>query len=248
MPILAGRARVNSTSGSVIDLTDSGNNSRTGKSQVKGMGLFESTSSRDAINAGLRVKGYMAIVSSGGQSVPYVYTSSSSTDSDWSDSNNWSSFASTNGLPAGGDENEVLAKTSDADYAADWTGDPIFNSVTAKNEAPIIEFKNNSTSATTNNTVLGRLSSSGVSSNGAGEAAQGAKIQFRQTGSAGASFVPSSVEFYTSSATDGQQLALKLNEEKTFIFAGHSSVPTAYAGGVYYNTTNDSFYVGIELQ
>ena len=246
MPILAGRARVNSNSGSVVDLTDSGNNSSTGKSQVKGLGLFSSTSSRDAVNSGLRVRGYMAVVSSGGQSVPYVYTSSNSSDAAWTNSANWSSFSASNGIPAGGTENEVLAKTSDQDYAADWTGDPIFNSITARESAPVIDFKSNSTSPTIAGTVLGVLGAHGVSSNGGGAAAKGARIQFKQTGSSGTDFVPASVEFYTSSATEGQQLALTLSEEKTFIFAGHTAAPTPVSGGMYYNTTNDSFYIGVE--
>lgn len=32
-------------------------------------------------------------------------------------------------LPAGGTTNEVLAKTSNADYAAGWTQDPLFHNV-----------------------------------------------------------------------------------------------------------------------
>lgn len=245
MPILAGRARVNSTSGAVVDLTDSGNNSRTGKSQVKGMGLFSSTASRDAVNSSLRVRGYMAVVSSGGQSVPYIYTSANPSNAEWTDSSNWSSFSASNGIPAGGLEHEVLAKTSDADYAADWTGDPIFNSITAKESAPVIDFKSNSTDPTGDGTVLGVLGSHGVSSNGGGLAAKGARIQFKQSGASGADFVPASVEFYTSSGTEGQQLALTLNEEKTFIFAGHAAAPTAYVGGMYYNSETDSYYVGV---
>ena len=76
--------------------------------------------------------------------------------------------------------------------------------------------------------------------------ATGPKIDFTQVGQAGATNVSGKIQFYTSDSSDGQELAFTLNEEKTSIFASHLSEPTPYSGGIYYNSQNNSFYLGVE--
>lgn len=123
--------------------------------------------------------------------------------------------------------------------------DPIFLSVSVKNASPVLSFRNNNEESTDSGTVLATIESSGISSQGGSAVASAAKIQFKQTGPAGVSSVPSSLEFYTSSPTEGQQLAMTLSEEKTLIFAGHASAPSAQSGGMYYNTNDNNFYLGV---
>ena len=57
MPILSGSVRVNSETGAVLDLTDSDNNSRSGRSQVKGVGVFSNLSNRNSVAENLRSQG-----------------------------------------------------------------------------------------------------------------------------------------------------------------------------------------------
>ena len=159
----------------------------------------------------------------------------------------WAALSAAVGLPDGGLEHNALVKLSDDDYDATWTGDPEFSTMSLKkNNFPHLKFESTKSSATTNGTVLGRMEASGVRSSGSNASATGPKIDFVQVGSAGATAVSGKIEFFTSTSTGAQEKALTLNEEKTSIFASHSSAPTAFEGGLYYNSSNDNFYIGLQ--
>lgn len=244
MPEFPGQVRHSNEEYPVLDLTDgSGQFNQTGKSPVKGIGVFSNIASRSAVTSRYRTQGYLAVVGT----TPYVYTSASDSDSDWETEGNWAGFSSTNGIPSGGLEHNALVKLSDDDYDAGWTGDPEFSTLTLKKLGhPSLNFLPNQTPATEEGTILGRIESKGISSLGGALEVSGPKIDFIQKGSAGTTQVGGAIEFYTSGQASGVEKAFTLNEEKTAIFASHTSEPTPYSGGIYYNQTTDSFYVGVE--
>ena len=239
MPEFSGQVRHSNQNFPVLDLTDTQTQfNQTGKSPVKGIGVFENVASRAAITTRYRTKGYLAVVGS----TPFVYTKDTTSDEDWSADGNWTGFAATNGIPTGGLINNVLAKTSDDDYLSDWTGDPIFSSTTLTSSTPTLLFSNSSASTTPDAEELGVIEFNGVGSGGA--VATGGKILFTQSGDAGASHVPTSIQFFTST-DDSQNLAFSINNEKVAIFADNPTTPTAVSGGVYYDATQKSLFLGI---
>jgi len=238
MPEFSGQVRHANQNFPVLDLTDGASQfNQTGKSPVKGIGVFSDLPSRRNITQRYRTKGYLAVV----DTTAYVYTGSSVDDSDWEQDGNWAGLSATNGIPSGGSTNNVLAKTSDDNYLADWTGDPVFNSTTLNSSAPRLVFSSTSSSETQDGDTLGIISFKGVGTNDTGVRA--GKIVFSQEGAAGADHVPSAIQFYTSTDSS-QDLAFSINNEKVAIFAGTTS-PTAVTGGMYYDETTNSFYLGI---
>ena len=245
MPEFSGQVRHSNANYPVLDLTDDTNTqfNQSGKSPVKGMGVFTNIASRSAVTQRYRTKGYLAIVGD----APYVYTSASVDSTSWETEGNWAGLSATNGIPSGGLEHNALVKLSGSDYDAGWTGDPEFSTLDLKKEDhPELNFLSNKIQPTTDGTVLGRISSNGVRFAGGNAKATGPKIDFTQVGQAGATNVSGKIQFYTSDSSDGQELAFTLNEEKTSIFASHLSEPTPYSGGIYYNSQNNSFYLGVE--
>lgn len=245
MPEFPGQVRHSNEAYPVLDLTDgAGQFNQTGKSPVKGIGIFSSISNRSSVTQRYRTQGYLAVVGT----TPYVYTSSSDTDDAWETEGNWAGLSATNGIPSGGLEHNALVKLSDADYDAGWTGDPEFSTLTLKKTGyPGLSFSSSQDLPTSNGTVLGEISSFGVSALEDNISAYGPKIVFKQSGAAGVASVPGSIEFYTARPSDGgMEKAFTLNEEKTAIFASHAEEPTPHSGGIYYNETNNSFYVGLE--
>ena len=86
MPEFPGQVRHSNEAYPVLDLTDgSGQFNQTGKSPVKGIGVFTNIASRSAVTSRYRTKGYLAVVGT----TPYVYTSASDSDSDWETEGNW---------------------------------------------------------------------------------------------------------------------------------------------------------------
>lgn len=85
MPIFPGPVSHNNPNAPILDAT--GN-------QVKGFGFFATTSARALLSSNLRVEGFLAIV----DTTPFIYTSSSLTDSDWGDTSNWTEIGSGSGL------------------------------------------------------------------------------------------------------------------------------------------------------
>lgn len=242
MPEFSGQIRHTNQNFPVLDLTDGDNQfNQTGKSPVKGMGVFSDIPSRTAITQRYRTKGYLAVVDSSA----YVYTSDNVNDSSWEEEGNWAGLSAANGLPSGGGKNSVLVKSSGENYQAKWTPDPIFSSNTLKKaDHPQLSFESSQDAKTPDATILGRIQASGVSSNGDNETAAGPRIDFTQVGDAGSTSVSGKIEFYTSSSSAGQQLALTISEEKTLIFAQHDSAPTPVAGGMYFR--DNSFFLGVE--
>ncbi len=233
MPEFPGQVRHSNEAYPVLDLTDGSNQfNQTGKSPVKGIGVFTNIASRSAITSRYRTKGYLAVVGD----TPYVYTSSSNSDSDWTTEGNWAGLAATNGIPSGGLEHNALVKLSDDDYDAGWTGDPEFSTLSLKKAGPQLSFV--STQDADSSTMARIQVDSG--------SLTGPKIDFTQVGASGASSVGAKIDFFTSTSSGGHERAFTLNEEKTAIFATHSSEPTPYSGGLYYNQTEDCFYLGYE--
>lgn len=244
MPEFPGQVRHSNQSYPVLDLTDENSQfNQTGKSPVKGMGVFTDIPSRTAITQRYRAKGYLAVVDSSA----FVYTSNSVDDADWGTEGNWAGLSAANGIPSGGTKNSVLVKSSGTDYHANWTPDPIFSSNTLKKtDHPQLSFQSAQDAATADGTVLGRIQVNGVKSTGLNASAPGPKIDFTQVGAAGSAGVGGKIEFFTSTSSGNQEVALTLNEEKTTIFASHSSEPTPYSGALYYNNVTDSFYLGVK--
>ena len=235
MPLLQGRVHVNSTTGAVLDLTDLNNNSRSTRSQVKGMGVFSSTSNRDSVATDLRT--------------PFFYKK---TDvSGWDDTDNWMSLSAiTGGLPQGGETNELLAKTSGTDYESEWVNTIIVEDAELRKHAadpgiPTLTFSRKKTGSTLNNNdQIGRLSSVGYGP--AGNESAGASLRFVATGQINPStnFIPSRIELFIATSV-GEEKALTVDQEKKLIFAGSDFVPTAVEGGMYFNTTNKAFFLGV---
>ena len=244
MPEFSGQIRHTNQNFPVLDLTDGGNQfNQTGKSPVKGMGVFSDIPSRTAITQRYRTKGYLAVVDSSA----YVYTSDNVNDSSWEEEGNWAGLSAANGLPSGGGKNSVLVKSSGENYQAKWTPDPIFSSNTLKKaDHPQLSFESSQDAKTSDSTILGRIQASGVSSNGENQTAVGPRIDFTQVGDAGETSVSGKIEFYTSSDSDGQQLALTISQDKTLIFASQATVPTAVAGAMYFG--NNSMYIAVETE
>ena len=239
MPAFPGQVRHTNQNFPVLDLTDGTSQfNQTGKSPVKGIGVFTDIPSRQSVSQNYRAQGYLAVVGS----TPYVYTSSSIDDGNWEEDGNWAGLSATNGIPSGGLLNNVLAKTSDTDYLADWTASPIFSSTTLSNTAPSLKFGNSSGAETADGTVLGKIEFNGVGTSDT--EVRGGQMLFKQVGDAGETHVPTSIEFYTSTDTS-RNLAFSLNNEKVAIFAPNEVTPTAVEGGVYYNSQDNSLYLGV---
>tara|TARA_B110000444_G_scaffold174875_1_gene163557 strand:- start:17 stop:766 length:750 start_codon:yes stop_codon:yes gene_type:complete len=249
MPIFSGSVRVNSSTGTVLDLTDRNNVSRSGRSQVKGVGVFENTTNRDNVSTNLRTQGYMAVVKSGPTSVtPYFYKN---TDvSGWTDSNNWMSLAAlTGGLPQGGSQDNILAKTSDSDYESQWVNSITLETAQLKkiggSEIPTLTFSKQKTSEILRDgESLGELNSIGF--NVGGDQRSGAAIKFVADGTVN-SGIGSRVEFWTSDSEgeNTSEKALTIDTDKKLIFAGSNSSPIAVEGGMYFNNDTKTFYLGV---
>ncbi len=93
MPIFPGPVSHNNPNAPILDATDN---------QVKGFGFFANTTARGALDANLRVQGFLAIVGT----TPFVYTASGVTDSDWGNNSNWTEVGTGSGL------NNVVEDTS----------------------------------------------------------------------------------------------------------------------------------------
>jgi len=251
MPLLSGRVRVNSTAGAVLDLTDLGNNSRSTRSQVKGIGVFQTLGGRDSVGSDLRTQGYMAIVKNDANNVtPYFYKK---TDiSGWDDASNWSSLASMSaGLPQGGSTNNLLAKTSGTDYESSWVSSLTVEDAqlgktghAAEALSPTLTFSRQiSSDVLSEGDSLGELNSLGYDASAVSKS--GSSIRFVADGTVGAG-IGSRLEFFvsTSDTDNTPKKALTVDTDKKLIFAGSSSAPDAVLGGMYYNTDNNAFYLG----
>ena len=239
MPAFSGQVRHTNQNFPVLDLTDGASQfNQTGKSPVKGMGVFSDLPSRRAVSANYRAQGYLAVVGS----TPYVYTNASTEDSEWETDGNWAGLSATNGIPSGGLTNNVLAKTSDDDYLADWTASPIFTNATLSDDRPSLIFTSPGSDATEDADNLGTMLFKGTTRLGA--SVEAGKIEVNQVGAALDDGVPTRMDFFTSSGTS-TEVAFSINNEKVAIFAPNEVAPTAVEGGVYYNSQDNSLYLGV---
>lgn len=247
MPTFSGQVRHQNSGLPIVDLSDGTEQfNASGRSPIRGMGLFSSEGSRTNVDSGLRTRGYMAIVNS----TPYVYNSASLLDDDWGSTSNWTTLSATAGIPTGGLTDELLAKKTASDYDADWVNTIVIEDAQLKKHddtpgTPTLTFSRKKTSATlSDGDSLGELSSVGF--NSSGEQRTGSSIKFVADGSVG-SGIGSRVEFWTSTSatSDTPEKALTIDTDKKIIFAGNSSAPSVVEGGMYYNTNNNAFYVGI---
>lgn len=85
MPGFAGKVFHNNSNGVILDTTGG---------QVKGYGVFGTTSARNDVSINSRVTGFLAIVGS----TAYVYTNASILDTPWEDASNWTEIGSGSGL------------------------------------------------------------------------------------------------------------------------------------------------------
>ena len=246
MPTFSGQVRHQNSGLPIVDLSDGTEQfNQSGRSPVKGMGLFTNEASRTSVDSGMRAKGYMAIVNS----TPYIYSSASLGDGAWGTASNWTTLSATAGIPTGGETDELLAKKSATDYDADWVNTIIVEDAKLKKHdsnpgTPTLTFSRKKTSAAlSEGDSLGELTSVGF--NASGEERSGSSIKFVADGSVG-SGIGSRVEFYTSTSSDATpDLALTVDTDKKIIFAGNSSAPEVALGGMYFNTETKAFYVGV---
>ena len=243
MPIFPGPVRHNNPDDAILDLT---------KRQVVGIGIFEdittAVTGRNALHANMRTKGYIATLT--GTNVTHAYTGATTTYNDWIDTNNWSTIGGS-GLPSGGEEDDVLTSISGN---ATWKPTINTNTLTVKNHSvnpgnsEIIFSKKDIGGYTADGDLLGEIRAEGFSINGnvrtgtpsirfvaiggyptAGT--QASNMEFRVTDTGGVAFkglsVTSDRKIILSEATDLQ-------------------IPAPAFGGFYYNSTQDTYFVGRE--
>jgi len=252
MPTFSGQVRHQNSNLPIVDLSDgAGQFNQGGRSPVKGMGLFTNTASRGSVTSGLRAEGYMAIVGS----TPYLYNSSSLDDSTWGDEANWTSLGGSHGIPSGGGIDDLLSKSSAADYDASWVNSVVVESGkfkkhgTSASAAPTLTFSRKKTGvALSSGDSLGEINSVGFTSGGVEKAASSIRFVADGTMDVG---MGSRMEFWTStsenSSSNISEKALTIDSDKKLIFAGsdNSNIPIVVEGGMYYNTTNKAFFVGV---
>tara|TARA_R110002050_G_scaffold33569_3_gene85302 strand:+ start:3539 stop:4309 length:771 start_codon:yes stop_codon:yes gene_type:complete len=253
MPIFPGPVRHNNPGDVILDLT---------ANQVKGIGVFDqvatssSVESRNDLKLALRTEGYVATIKG---DASYVYTNSDTTNTFWEDTNNWVGLGSS-GLPAGGDEHSVLTRSGGTSI---WSNTVSTSKLTILNhsvnpgDSEIVFSRKDTDGYTLANDVLGEIRAEGFANGGATRIGgpsikfigttesqynnnQEAKIEFHVSG-IGASGGDSS-SYYS-----GSKVGLTLKSDRSVVFSslgGDEGTPTAEAGGFYYNSDEDDFYVG----
>ena len=231
MPVFPGEVTHNNPNAKILDLT---------KNQVKGIGMFDTVSERNALDERMRHEGYIAIVNQQG----YLFTGS-----DWTDESDWTAFPFR--IP-GGSKYSVLGKSSDSDYDYDWTNAPKFEELTIYKFSDTVgagEIKFSSSSGaferrteTSDGQVLGVVRFTGVAQDDS--EATGGRFEFTQVGTANASgSVNSRLSIYVGTPS-GDELALSVNQEKVIGLRSLESEPTPISGGLY-ASRSDKLYFGV---
>ena len=240
MPIFPGPVRHNNPDDFILDLT---------KQQVIGIGIFPDTSTvdtgRDALHANLRTKGYIATLT--GTNVTHAYTGDTTSYSDWIDTNNWSTIGGS-GLPSGGDDDEVLTSISSV---ATWKPTINTNTLTVKNhdiypgDSEIIFSKKDTGSGgyTADGDLLGEIQTEGFSDNGTLRTG-GSGIKFKAGNDESDSYFQTSSIQFRVSGSNTVFTGLEVSSDRKIVLSEATDVPTAKLGGIYYNTTQNSYYVG----
>lgn len=238
MPIFPGAVSHNNTDSPILDLT---------KNQVIGMGIFPSVTGvggRDALHVNLQTDGYIATILD--ISETHVYTGGT-----WADSNNWASVGGT-GIPSGGSINDVLTRTDAT--SANWVGTITSRKLTVKNHEDNagdseIVFSRRDTIAgayTSHGDVLGDIRAEGYNINGSLRTG-GPSIRFTAVGEHPTSNQQASaIEFRVSNLSGVQTKALEIASDSKIILASieDADIPTVVLGGMYYNSTQDNYFVG----
>lgn len=241
MPKFPGPVKHNNPDEAILDLT---------KRQVIGIGIFNNNDSgevrRDNLHSNLRAKGYIATLTD--TSASYVYTGNTIIDDDWRDSNNWAAIGGSS-LPSGGFEDDILTKTS-GDNAA-WK--PTLNTTALKvknhGDSPIsseIMFSRKVTGeATAPLDILGEVLAEGFDIYGT---IRTGKPSIRFVAGSGVGPTDnrqkSYIEFRVSD-DGGTKKAFEISSDRKIVLSQltDNEIPTAELGGLYYNTTQNSYYV-----
>tara|TARA_R110002050_G_scaffold160899_1_gene290374 strand:+ start:1211 stop:1954 length:744 start_codon:yes stop_codon:yes gene_type:complete len=243
MPIFPGPVRHNNPDDAILDLT---------KRQVVGIGIFEdittAVTGRNALHANMRTKGYIATLT--GANVTHAYTGATTTYDDWIDTNNWSTIGGS-GLPSGGEEDDVLTSISGN---ATWRPTINTTALTVKNhsvnpgDSEIIFSKKDTGSGafTEDGDILGRIKAEGFDSSGNVKLGN-PSITFVASDSSGShSYFQSSSIKLGVSGSNVQFTGLEISGDRKIVVskATDSQVPEPAYGGFYYNSTQDSYFVG----
>jgi len=208
--------------------------------QVKGLGIFASVSDRNALDSTIQTDGFLALTNDGGSYKAFVFTGST-----WSSESDWTEVGG-DALPAGsnysvlvrGGDNAISFNTTPRISAVE-----VFNSSGAS--APNIMFTRTSddsgaAQATGNGDSLGQITFRGH--NSSDSVTDAGLIKFTQVGAAGSS-VSSKMELSVGTSS-GSQVALTVNEERVLSIPRLTATPTAVAGGLYADSS-DNIYFGV---
>lgn len=208
--------------------------------QVKGLGIFASVSDRDSLDSTIRTDGFLALTQVDSQYKAFVYTGNT-----WGSTDSWTEVGG-DALPAGSNFSVLVRDATNAvafDTTPRVSAVAVFNS--SGSTAPNIVFTRTSddsgvAQATGNDDVLGQITFKGH--NSSDTVTDSGMVRFTQVGSATAN-VSSKLEVSVGTST-GSQVGLTLNQERVLSVARQASTPTAVAGGLYADTS-DNVYFGV---
>lgn len=236
MPIFPGLVSHNNPNRPVLDAS---------AKQIKGFGLFSSTSERTSLDSTIQTGGFLAVTQVDSQYKAFVYTGDN-----WSDSSSWTEISGGN-IP-GGNKYAVLSKLSDEDNAFSWTEDPQFESVIvskySSSAAPSINLfrsrgSDHNITETEIGDVIAEIGFSGASIGG--NRATAGKFVFTQVEHAGyGPGIATKMDIFVGSDS-GDKAAFSINEDRVISLAVQSSTPSAVSGGLYINSQNQLF-LGVE--
>lgn len=238
MPKFPGPVRHNNPKDVILDLT---------QNQIKGIGLFPDITTADTGRSDLpellRTQGYIATTTISPST--HVYTGATTGDQDWQNTNNWSNIGSS-GLPEAGEQYEILAM---GESVASWSSDIKPKGITVRNHGAepndcVLAFSKKDTNAVTAaGDILGEIKAEGFGTMGVRSG--GPQIRFVAGSDAGptSTYQSSGIEFYTSD-NSGSNRVLTLNTNKSVTFSTDTiDPPVASVGSMYYNSSNDNFYI-----
>lgn len=232
MPVFPGPVRHNNTQSPILDLTNL---------QVVGIGIFPNIAGRDALHANLQTDGYIATILDINKT--FVYTGGG-----WTDTVNWSNVGGSV-LPSGGSNDDILTRTGEGTAA--WRDTLITKNITIKNHetnpgaSEIVFSRKDTDGSTLQGDILGEMRAEGFTVGG-GTRTGNPSIKFVSSGaSSTAAFLESDIEFYVSNPS-GTHKALELSSDRKVVLASieDADTPTAVLGGIYYNSTQDDYFVG----
>jgi len=234
MPIFPGPVRHNNDNDYILDLT---------KNQVIGSGIFADIDERDGLHTNMQTPGFMATVLD--LSTTYIFTGPT-----WTNPNHWSSIGGS-GLPSGGLVDDILTTTGVNTVA--WKHTLNTRTLTVKNHdtnpgnSEIIFSKKDTGSGgyTVDGDLLGEIRTEGFSDDGTLRTG-GSGIKFKAGNDAPDSyFQTSSIQFIVSGSS-AAFTGLEVSSDREIVLseATDTQIPEPAFGGFYYNSTQDSYFVG----